>query len=91
MEKSKEEPAKIIGKISKRDLKQRVTRSSRGVISGGTLIGSVVLRGIKGIPGVSFARCNLRRNHRGLFAVRNGVFIRPVSTSILKDSSFQRA
>jgi hypothetical protein len=79
---------KVIGTINPRELTKRNTRSRRAK-KGGTLIGSAIITNIKGIPNVNFARCNIRRNKQGLYAVRNGIYIRPVSINIINDKSFK--
>lgn len=84
---------KVIGFINPKELKRKsITmglRQSRKINKSGTLLGSAIVTNIKSIPGVSWARCDIRANHSGLFAVRDGVFIRPVSGKIVNDSSFK--
>lgn len=84
---------KSIGFLSPKEIKKRTTirvlRQSRKINKSGTLLGSAIVTGIKAIPGVTWARCDIRVNKKGLFAVRDGVFIQPVSDKIVNDSSFK--
>jgi len=78
----------IIGSISIKELQKRNVRS-RKVKKGGTLLGSAIITDVKCIPGVNWCRADIRRNKQGLYAVRNGVYIRPVSSKIINDNSFK--
>jgi hypothetical protein len=80
---------KIIGKIPVKQLQRQQIRKTRKVKHSGILLGSAIITNIKGIPGINFARCSIRRNNQGLHAIRNGIYIRPVKSSIVKDTSFQ--
>ena len=81
--------ANIIGRIPKKTLTKINLRHSRRVISRGVLLGSAIVTGIKSIPDVSWARCDIRVNKKGLFAARGGIFVMPVSSKIVNDSSFK--
>ena len=78
----------IVGTISVKELQKRNIRG-RMVKRGGTLLGSAIITDVKNIPGVSWCRADIRRNKQGLYAVRYGVYIRPVSAKIVNDNSFK--
>ena len=81
---------KIIGKITKNELNKRIAKRTRKVNHAGVKLGTAIITNIKNIPGVNFARCDIRKNYSGLIAVKDGMFVRHVKDNVLKDSSFKR-
>lgn len=84
--------AKIIGRLSKQQLEKNIRMRSllisRRIKTKGKKLGSVILRDVKGFP-FSWARCDVYLSQNGLYAIRNGMFIRHLPKRILKDETFQ--
>lgn len=84
---------KIIGHMTPKQIKTNTRIRSllinRKIKSHGKVIGSAIITDIKGLH-YNYARCSIHIGANGLYASRNGVYVRPVSKDVLDDKSFQR-
>lgn len=84
---------RIIGHMTPQQLKTQTRIRSllinRKIKSHGKVIGSAIVTDIKGLP-FGYARCKIHIGSNGLYATRNGLYVRPVGKDVLKDKSFER-